>query len=118
GLARGGRGELSGVAGGGLDPAGVEGGERRLALQEMNRRALLRPGLGQRERARREVEGRQSELAGHLRAWRLPVKATGDHQVDRQEEIALEGDDDALAQAAEPGDDATVGCGDRRIERP
>src|SRR5713101_9405344 len=103
-LARDGVAEFRLGAGERLDPAGVERDDRRLALQEMNRRALLRPGLGQRERARREVQGRQPELAGHLRAWRFPVKAPGDHQVDRQEEIALEGDDDALAHAAEPGD--------------
>jgi hypothetical protein len=51
-----------------LEAAAVEGGERRLAADEVERRAPLRPRLGEDERPRREVEGGEPGAARELRA--------------------------------------------------
>src|SRR5439155_10342971 len=75
-----------------------------------------RARLGQHERPGRELEGRQPDLAGRARARRSPVKATGDHQVEDEEELALELEDDALAEAAEPDDPPALRLADRRID--
>ena len=75
----------------------IEFGQRVLAAQEVNRGPLLRRSFGQQQRAVREVEGRQTDLAGDRRALLFPAEAAGDHQVDGQEELALELEDEALA---------------------
>ena len=46
----------------------------------------------------------------------LPVQAPGDHQVQDQEEIAVERDDDALAEARDPDHVAPAGVGERRVD--
>ena len=45
------------------------------------------------------------------------MEPSRDHQVDDQEEIALEGDDETLAQAVQSGHPAAMGGRERRIER-
>ena len=65
----------------------------------------------------REVERREPDPARRARARRSPVEAAGDHQVDDDEELALEREDDALAQAAEPHDGPALDLGHRRIDR-
>ena len=56
--------------------------------------------LGQEQRAVREIERGEAELARHgFAPAGLPAKAAGDHQVNHQEEIALELEHDALADA-------------------
>src|SRR5436190_4136831 len=109
--------ELLRVAGEGIDPARVERLKRRLTPQEVYRRALLRARLGQRQRARREVEGGETDLTRHLGAAGLPVKPSRNHQVDREVQIAFELEEDALAQAAQSRDGAAVRLGDRWVER-
>ena len=48
-----------------------------------------------------EVErGERRLAAGRLAPARLPVQAPGDHQVEDQEELALEREHDALAEPA------------------
>ena len=76
--------ELLRVAGEWIDPACVERMERGLTPHEVYRGAPLCARLGQRERARREVEGRESDLARHLGAPGLPVKSARDHQVEHE----------------------------------
>jgi len=100
-----------------LEPARIVLGEARLAADEIERRAPLRTGLGQDERARREIERGQADLAAELGARGLPVEPPGDHQVQHQEQIALEADHDALAEAREPDDTAAGRRRDRRIDR-
>ena len=58
----------------------------------------LRAGLGEQQRARVELERRERERAGQLRARRVPLQPAGDHQVDHDEQLALERDHDALAE--------------------
>ena len=51
-LAGDGSAELFRVAGKGLEATRIQVGERRLTLEQMNRRALLGPRLGQSQRTR------------------------------------------------------------------
>ena len=67
-------------------PPGSCCGERRLAAHEVQRRALLRAGLGKRQRAVGKAKRGQADLAGQLGAGRLPVQPARDHQVQDQEE--------------------------------
>jgi len=87
-----------------------------LAADEVERRPPLRSRLGQDERPRREVEGGEADLAPQLRARRLPVEPAGDHEVQDEKEIALQPDDDALAEATEPRDAPARGRRERRID--
>src|SRR4029077_5454896 len=59
----------------------------------------------------------QAELPWHLRAGREPAEAAGDHQMDDEEELAVEFEHDALAEAADGVDVPAFQLGRRRIER-
>src|SRR5215475_12324140 len=87
-----------------LEASGVVVAETGLTADQMQRRAALRARFGQNERSRREVEGGEADLARHLVPRFSPVEPAGDHEVQDEEEIALQTDDDALAQATERGD--------------
>ena len=77
----------------------------RLPFDHVQRRPLPGTGFGQHEGARGKVKNRQVYLAGRPGSCRLlPVKATGDHQVKDQEQLALQFPHDALAEAAETYD--------------
>ena len=91
--------------------------ERVFAADDVDRRAALRSGLGEHERAVVEVERGQAELAGNLRAGGEPLEAAGDHQMDDEEELAFESEDDPFAEAPE-GDDFLAGqLGGGRLDR-
>src|SRR6266849_5017276 len=85
-----------------LQPAAVILGECGLAAQQVNRGALLLRRLSEQQRAVREVEGRQANLAGNRRPAILPPKAARDHQVDDQKQVVLELEDEPFARAPEP----------------
>ena len=67
----------------------------------MNRRALFRSRLGQKQCSIGEIERGLAVLAGDLRAFRFPVKPPGDHQMNDQEKIVVQLEDDALAETAQ-----------------
>ena len=84
-----------------IDSAGIECGQPRLARSHMQRRALLRSGLGQREAAVVEQERGQGAAAVGLLGFLAPVQASGDHQVQHQPDVVIEADRDAFADAPE-----------------
>src|SRR5206468_6009209 len=100
--------ERRGVGGEHVDPARIVLAQRPLALHEVDRRPALGAGLGQHERSALELECGQPLLAGASRARRFPVQTPGDHQMDHEEEIALERKDDPLADAPDARDLAPV----------
>ncbi len=100
-----------------LEAAAVERAERRLAAHEVQRRAPLRAGLGEDERAGREVEGGEPHLARELRPGRLPVEPARDHEVQRQEQLAVEREHDPLPQPADRGDAPPLHLREGRIGR-
>ena len=55
-------------------------------------------------------------LPGGLAPLRLPVQPAGDHQVQDEEQVAVELEDDALAEPAEAADDLALGGVQRRVE--
>ena len=100
-----------------LDPARVVLRERLLAAHHVHRRAPLRAFLGEEQRPVLEVERGQAAPAGQRRGSLAPAQPPGDHQVDHEEELALEADHDALAEPAQL-DHAPTGEGlDRRLDR-
>ena len=86
---------------------------------ELQRRALLRARLGQQQRAVREVERRQDHLRPDARrsARLAPAQPPRDHQVDDQEELVVELEHDALADAPHAADDLAGDRVDRRRHR-
>ena len=109
------------------------GGGRRLEDVEpaagRGRRAPPRPAPGGCDARRRvpasvrvSVPPGKSNAARPTRpggrgARRPPVQTAGDHQVDDDEQLALEREDDALAQAPEPHHGPPLDRGHRRIDR-
>ena len=77
----------------------------------MQRGAALGAGFGEGERAVRKVEGGEVVAAAELGAFGVgfevaPVEAAGDHEMEDEEEVVVEAEDDALADAAERADGA------------
>ena len=110
----------SSVASSGSMPPGSSARERRLAAHHLHRRAFPRAGLGEEERAVRELERREEHLRAHagLLPRLAPPQAAGDHQVDDQEQVVGEHQHDALADAAHVADGLAVERVDRRIDGP
>ena len=102
-----------------LEAARVMLAERRLALDHVQRRPLLRAGLGERQRAVREIERRQRVAAGELgAAWLRACRqcsAARDHEVQDEPQVVLEADRDALAEPAQPADPFAVERADRGL---
>ena len=74
--------------------------------------------LGQDQRAVLEVERQQADLAGHLGARRLPAEAAGDHQVDDEEELALELERPCACRVRSSAHDAAGPLPPRAAARP
>ena len=100
-----------------IDAAGVVRRERVGAAPQVQRRAPLRAGLGERELAGRELELEQGLAARRLAAGLGPVQPAGDHQVDDAPEIAVVTEDQALAEATQSGDAPGLEQRGRRIDR-
>lgn len=60
------------------------------------------------ERSGFELDGGEVDLACWASAWWFPEKATGDHEVNDQEEVVFCLDDDAFAQAGDGSDTFVV----------
>src|SRR6202521_4976225 len=58
-----------------LQAAGVQGGERRLALDQLQRRPFLAAGLGEQQGTAAEVEGRETVAPRDRRSRRPPAQA-------------------------------------------
>src|SRR5262249_38876352 len=103
-----------------LDAARIERSERRLALHELHRRALLRSGFGQPQRAVRELKRGEHDFRAQpqLFAARSPTQPAGNHQMNDQKEVRLERQDDPLADAADASDFPTDDRLNRRRHRP
>lgn len=100
-----------------LQATGVVGAQPALATHRVQGRALLAPGLGQQQRARIEIEDRQTQLARDLRTGLFPAQTTGDHQVDDEEVLGVQLDRDPLAQAPQSDDPLAAALLERRIDR-
>ena len=99
-----------------LEPARVERSQRRLANDDVERGALPRTGLCENERPSREVERREPQSRRDLRPWLAPLEATGDHEVEDEEEIALERERDALADPPHAAHRAALCARERRLD--
>ena len=83
----------------------------------MQRCPVLRAGFGQSERTFGKVESGEIAAARERCAWRAPVEATRDHQMEYKPEIALYSDGDAFADTAQFAHDAAFCIRDGRLRR-
>ena len=100
-----------------IEPAGIVLGESGGSFDEVEGRAAFAARFGEDQRAVREIERRQIELAGQACPARLPVQAAGDHQVDHKPQLVLEADRDPFAQAAQLANFLAGDRFKRRLER-
>ena len=107
--------KAAGVAVEGLQPAAVEGPQPRLALHQVERGAALGAGLGERERPLVHVERQEPGPPREPGAGGPPVEPPGDHEVEGEVEVALEGEDEPLAEPPDPRHRPPLGGGQRRL---
>src|SRR4029079_2937421 len=98
-----------------ISPAAIHRLERLLARDEMQGCPALAACLRYHERSRFELQQRKAYPAGRLRAFGKAAQPAGDHQVQNEEQLALQGEHDPLAEAAQADDLATFHRADRRI---
>jgi len=68
------------------------------AADDVKGSLLARSGFGEEQRAVSEVERCKPQFSGHFCASWLPLKSSGNHQMDDQKEIAIKFPDDLLTQ--------------------
>lgn len=100
-----------------LQAAGIVSCQRGCSLDNVQCGPFLRAGLRERQRAGGKVEGGEAELARDFGAVWLPMETAGDHQVEHREEVALEADHDALAEALQALHPAAEQARQRRLDR-
>jgi hypothetical protein len=98
--------------------AGRPAAESGATGHHVKRSATLRARLGEQKGSVREVHGQEADLAGHLAAWRFPLEAAGNHQVEHQEDVLVELHHEALAQSMQRNDMPTDCRIEGRIDRP
>src|SRR3970040_491691 len=79
---------------------------------------MLGAGLRELERAGAEVEGGQSAPLGERRSCVLPVEPPRDHEVEHEEQLAVQLDHDPFSQAREAGDRPTFDGREWWFDRP
>src|SRR5438876_3387399 len=84
-----------------LDAARIERTNRLLTAKNVQRRPPLRSRLGQQQRSVGKIERRETDFSGDFSAGGQPPKSACDHQMDDDEEVALERDHDSFADAAD-----------------
>ena len=97
-----------------IDAARVHRVQCFAACEQMQRRATLSAGLGEQQRPAIELESRERNAARRLGAHRQPAQASRDHQMDDEEQSAVEHQHDALAEALDTDDAPALGLGDGR----
>ena len=100
-----------------LEAAGIETRELAAPATRCSDACRRDPASVKHQRAGRKIERRQADLARDRSAALAPAQPPGDHQVQHEEELAVELEDDALAQAAKPDDGAAFNRADRWIGR-
>jgi len=102
----------------GLEAAAVELLERLGPLHQVQRGPSGSAGLGEQQGAMGKVKGGEAQSFGHRRLCSLPLEPARDHQVQDEEEAAVELDDDPLAEPGETYDPAAGNVADGRLHRP
>jgi len=75
--------------------------------------ATFGAGLGEDERAIREVEGCEVVASAEFGVALSPVKSSGNHEVEDEPEVVVEAYGDALTDAAQLADGVAFDFGDR-----
>ena len=101
-----------------LDASGVVRVEPRAVGDQVERGALLLPGLGERDGAALEVQQEQVALASGRSAMRSRVEAARDHQMEDEVAVRRETEDDTLAEALGADEAAPLEVGEGRGDAP
>ena len=88
--------EVSECGGEDLEATGVERRKSAVAADDVQGSSPLAAGLGEQQRAGVEVEGGQPPATGKLGADLAPLETPGDHEVQDQVKIVVEGKDEPL----------------------
>ncbi len=99
-----------------LDASRVVLRQRVVAAHDVQRGALLGARFGEHQRAAREIEAGQAYLAGNARASIVPAEPAGDHEVEYEKQVVLQGNHDSLAEALDAGHHLAVAFHQRRVE--
>jgi len=99
------RGELLRCGAEDFKAARIERAETAFAEDDVQRCAFLRAGFGPEQGTIGKVEGSKTARRGNfdaagLCAERMPMKTSGDHEMEDQPEVVFETDTDAFAEAA------------------
>src|SRR6516165_8597978 len=81
--------------------ARIVGAEGVIAVNDMERRSLLRTRLGDEQCALRELERRESDLPNGFRTARSPAKPASDHQMKNEKAIILKRERRSACQGGE-----------------
>ena len=100
-----------------FEPAGIERGEARRSRARGASTPALRALLGEDQRAGREVERRQADLARDGRAPLPPAQPSGDHQVQDEEQVCRRARRRSVCPSAAARRPASLDRGDGRLDR-
>ncbi len=95
--------------------AAIEGIDQAPAAHQVEGGSFLRAGLGEQQRAVREIETRQPTAPGDFSALCKPMQPAGDHQMKNEEQISLQLEDDPLSEARNAKSALALGVSQRRI---
>ena len=91
--------------------------ESGTSAHEVDRRATLRARLGECERSRRKLEGRERDASEELTAAFAPPQSARDHQMNYEVQITLDRKDDSLPQAVDGAHPFALDVRHRRLDR-
>ncbi len=100
-----------------LEASRVERCELRDPCHDVHRRLTASSLFSEDGRAGREIERRQAHLAWNGRATLPPAQPSGNHQVQDQEQTAVEVKDDPLSHPPQSHDHAAFDGSDGRLDR-
>ncbi len=108
--------ELRGLAGKRVDASGIVFVQPVGAANQMQGRAFLLARLGHDQRAVLEIERGEAQFGRQLCTRIAPAQSPRDHQVQHQEQVALELEHNPLAESAQTRHAASLRVSDRRLD--
>ncbi len=100
-----------------LQAAALERPQGRFTRHKVDRRPPLGAGFGEKEETPGKLEHCEYQFATGLLTQRVPPEPAGNHEMNYQKEIPLQGKDDTLAHASETEHPLPCRFTDRWVER-
>jgi hypothetical protein len=84
----------------------------------MERGPMLCARFSEEKSAVRKIECGERPLSSDFRIPFLPMKSTGDHEMENEKQVAVEFPDDLFSDAAQSDDVPLLSISNRRVEAP